>query len=1314
MYCLTTTRLLLPILVLLWLPIHIEAQNLVPNYSFETLSSCPTLPGAICEDYTPPWRCPTTGTPDLYHSCVSMPNWYGVPNNNNGYQQPVTGEAYAGMFFRWSSSGGEYMQAPLLSPLVAGVWYHVSFYVSKSDEFLCGIQYLGAYFSTTDFYYPNSGVIDVEPQIESDQGFLMDTADWMLIAGCFQAAGGEAWITIGNFRPHADNPLDPDCPAPSVVYYFVDDVVVEAGPPPEELFLELGGPIEACFNYEIESNHPGPIYHWSDNSNGPTLTVTESGIYSLTVSDGCNIGSDDIEVTILGNIPDIDLGPDSIVLCEGNNYAISLDADFSEYEWNDGSNDPAYVISSPGTYSVTLDDGCATSTDAITVDVELPPQPFTLGDDLLFCNGDAIDLSLDPALGDFIWQDGSTDSNFTITTAGTYSVTISNMCGAEQASISAAIVAPPVVDLGYSSIALCSGEFVELQLDPNMGDIIWQDGSNAANYTITTPGIYSVTITNLCGEDFGQVNVSGLDSPMLDFGPDQFTCTTDPITLTAEMFDADYEWQDNSGGNQFIVTTSGTYALTISNDCGTAIDSIAITYLPVLASPDLGPDVQLCPSESITLFANPADATVLWNDLSNADSLLINTAGVYWLQLSNSCGIVADTINVTVNSDPPSVDLPSQLQLCAGSSVTLDAAITGVRYLWNDNSQNQQLIVNTPGIYSLTVTNSCGSDIDSVVVFDGGPAPLVDLGNDISLCPGEQSVILPVFSDVDNWLWQDGSTLDSMIVTGNGTITVAVTNACGSGYDTLQVQALPAIPTVDLGTDTALCTNESIILFLDIPDVQIMWQDGSTSPDFTITAPGTSYVTISNACGTSADTIVIEALPEIPALDLGQNQSLCPGELITFSPGIDDVDYFWQDGSDENQFSATQPGTIILIISNACGVSTDTVVITESTEGPDVDLGPDVAVCEGEIITIDAGISGVDYLWQDGSTEPGLITDVSGTFILQVSNNCGSDTDTIVVDISGTSPVVSLGADTLLCDDATLNLHVNPEAGTSVIWQDGSTGTNLLITSEGTYSVTASNECGVATDSITITQLNSPAPFALGPDTILCPNQSIVLVVPATTNAWTWNDDSMDSVRTISSAGVYSLLISNSCGEALSSTSIQSDDRIPFIELDSLLLWCIGETISLDASQSFPATYAWSTDESSPAILIAQPGLYHVEVAAPCASDAMTIAVEADPDCRIQTGIYIPNIFSPNGDSVNDVFTVHPGADITMTGSTGTIYDRWGNVVYSSTDIPFVWDGHFNQQPMMPGVYVYRIALAYEVVGQVRSEILAGDVTLLR
>jgi hypothetical protein len=396
----------------------------------------------------------------------------------------------------------------------------------------------------------------------------------------------------------------------------------------------------------------------------------------------------------------------------------------------------------------------------------------------------------------------------------------------------------------------------------------------------------------------------------------------------------------------------------------------------------------------------------------------------------------------------------------------------------------------------------------------------------------------------------------------------------------------------------------------------------------------------------------ITSLTSVPNLDLGNDQSLCPGDIITISPGLSGVNYAWQDGSTAQTFTATQAGIIILTISNDCGAVSDTLIITENTNGPQVDLGPDILECEGTVVTLNAGISGVSYLWQDGSTTPDYQTDVSGVFILQVSNSCGMDKDTIEVEISGLAPQLDLGLDTLLCEGETLLLNVNLEVGTSVVWQDGSTSLTYAVTGPGIYSLAATNRCGMASDTILISYEAAPPIFNLGPDTILCPGESILLNAPQANATIAWQDGSHGISMVADQAQLYTLQLSNDCGTSTDELLVSIDERIPVVDIEPLP-WCEGDVITLDVSQSFSANYLWNDGSITPVIQVDVPGIYSVEVSTDCQSVHEDIEVLAGEDCKNE--IFIPTVFSPNGDGINDVFSVSFGSDIQVT-STQELY----------------------------------------------------------
>lgn len=1285
-----------------------SAQNLVPNPSFEIYDHCPppTLGiGGPLEAI--PWISAGPGTADYFNGCAD-PMWRGVPYNFQGYQPAHSGIGYAGIYFRTDvGSYREYIQAQLLQPLVAGVCYKVGFWINNANE-SCGCNQVGAVL--TDFNIGSP--LGMNPDVNWGGSFYSDTVEWVYIFDFYTANGGEEYITIGNCYNDANTQLTPGCIGPPYAYYYIDDVGVEEVPM-ESFTIDLGPPVAVCDSFIIDPGNPDYVYHWSTGATGPTLTVYNSGTYSVTVNYGCTQEFDDIEVTILHSTQ-VNIGPPAVLICENDSYDISLDPDAGNYEWQDGSTDPDYSITTPGIYMVTLDDGCSISSDTIEVSLTYLPLAFSLGNDTLLCDGEGFTIDLDPSLGDFEWQDGSNDPFYTISNEGTYSLTISNMCGEETDDIDVEVIIPPMVTLGPDTAYLCGNDVLEYDFDPDQGDYVWDDGSTQPSYTISTTGNFGLTVTNICGIASDEIYVLQDEIPYVDLGPDQQACPGDIIILDAGFNTGTIEWQDGYTGIQYEVTASGNYQVTVTNGCGTDADNVIITFNNLISPPDLGPDFSLCPGGQFTLHASSPGASYLWSDMSTADTLLVNAAGTYYVQVYNPCDSYTDTVVVSMTNNPPVVQLPPDFTLCTGQTSILDPGLSGVSYLWSDGSMMPTFTVAGPGMYALTVSNACGSSIDTVLVGAGDIAPSVELGMDTSLCNGDTVLLLPVYDHVDTWLWHDGSTADQFIATTPGIVQVMVSNTCGSAFDTVMVGLLPATPPLDLGSDTAVCPGEMVTLSIAIPGVNILWSDGSTGNNLIVTDSATVFATISNVCGSAMDSVTISLLPQTPPLDLGPDQTICPGELVTFSPGTSGVTYLWHDGSTNPDYQTTNEEVIYLTISNVCGFSSDTVVLTESTNGPQLDLGPDLFACAGEIITIQSGISGVQYLWQDGSTGNAYVTTQSGVYSLTVTNSCGTDVDSMEVEFTAAPLAQDLGPDSTLCEGEELLLSAIASIGIQITWQDQSTGTTYVVTAPGTYSITASNQCGVSRDTVEVSFIKSPDPFTLGPDTTICAGETVLLSSPSSFYDVLWQDGSGMLHLIADHTGRYWLRLSNECGSTADTIDINVDSRTPTVTLAPELLWCQGDQFTLDATQPFAATYLWTTGSTSSSINVNTPGLYAVDVKTTCAQASGQSDVVPDEDCFDEPVFYIPNVFSPDGNGVNDVFTVLTNLPDNVLGMRGSIFDRWGNLVFGSEDNPFTWNGNLNDEPMNPGVYVYVVHVTYMSSSGEVEKTFSGDVTVLR
>ncbi|MEP7170567.1 MAG: hypothetical protein ABI855_14450, partial [Bacteroidota bacterium] len=158
-----------------------EGQNLVPNWSFENYTSCPTQLGQV--DSVLDWF-QVTQSPDYFNSCAVIGT--SVPNNGVGYQLPVSGNAYCGMICYYPNSAREYIGTHLTSTLVVGQKYFVSFNLCLANNFyLVGSNKFGCKFSKVPFIY-NSVLPDNQASYYDDS-IITDTLNWTFIKGSFIA-----------------------------------------------------------------------------------------------------------------------------------------------------------------------------------------------------------------------------------------------------------------------------------------------------------------------------------------------------------------------------------------------------------------------------------------------------------------------------------------------------------------------------------------------------------------------------------------------------------------------------------------------------------------------------------------------------------------------------------------------------------------------------------------------------------------------------------------------------------------------------------------------------------------------------------------------------------------------------------------------------------------------------------------------------------------------------------------------------------------------------------------------------------------------
>lgn len=203
--------------------------------------------------------------------------------------------------------------------------------------------------------------------------------------------------------------------------------------------------------------------------------------------------------------------------------------------------------------------------------------PVNLGDDVTYlCVGEPLLLEVGAIGASVQWHDNATDTSRIFTVAGTYSVTVTTACGTNSDAVTLSYVSQaPTVNLG-SDIDACPGEEFLLRASGESATYLWQDNSTSDSLLAVNTGTYSVTVTNACGEDADELNITYEPPLLIDLGRDTFLCEEEKLDIQIRSNATDYLWQDGNTFPDYAITTAGTYILQASNDCETVSDTLRV------------------------------------------------------------------------------------------------------------------------------------------------------------------------------------------------------------------------------------------------------------------------------------------------------------------------------------------------------------------------------------------------------------------------------------------------------------------------------------------------------------------------------------------------------------------------------------------------------------------------------------------------------------------------------------------------------------------------------------------------------------------
>ena len=992
-------------------------------------------------------------------------------------------------------------------------------------------------------------------------------------------------------------------------------IIVTVNAVPATASISAGSPTTFCAGGSVLlSSNTATGNQWYNNgtaisgATGSTYTATATGSYTDIISnagDCFSQASNAIVVTVNAQSAAATItanGPTTF--CSGGSVTLTSSA-ASGNQWYlngtaiSGAMGITYTATSSGNYTVeTTGTGSCTSaisnTIAVTVNSASAIPTIIANGPLTFCSGNSVLLTSSLSANNQWYLNGNaisnaTNSTFTATTAGNYTVEATSGCNTmASAAVTVtinALPAAPVIAAG-GSVNICSGDSVVLTSSSPTGNQWYDNGmiiGSATNnsLTVSAAGSYTVTTTNgnSCTSVASAATVvlinTSQTAPAITAGGITTFCSGGFVDLTSSVTSGN-QWYLNgtaiSGatGVTYTATVAGSYTVRASGGSGCTVSTSAalvVTVNPIPATPIItsGSSASFCTGGSVILSSNAISGNQWYfngNPISNATSTTYTAtiAGSYTLQTTNAGNCTSDTSAAMVVSIYPIPAAPTistgggNLNICAGNTLLLTSSnSTGNQ--WYDNgiaisgANGITYEATLTGNYSVTTTNSngCTSIQSNAVQVNVIPIPAtaqITAGSATTICSGNSVTLTSSVNTGNQWYENgiaiSGATSNTYLASEAGIYTVQATNGqiCSGGISdpiTVTVNPSPPTPTVSISGSTSFCAGSSVILVSNSVSGNQWYNNGVAIPNangivYTASSSGNYTVESSNGfnCSSSPSVAVVvtsNTIPPTPVITAGSAVTFCTGGSVQLNSSALSGNQWFNNG---------------VAISGATGTS-----FTASTGG--------------------------NYTVQTTGT-----------------GNCSSSISAaiqVTADTLPTVPSITANGLTTFCSGGSVMLNSN--LVNNIQWYNNgiainnAIGNSYTVTASGNYTATSTNSYGCNSQpsqviSVTVNTTPSLPVITAGSATSFCLGGSVALNSSATSgNQWFLNGTAITGATGITynatTSGYYTVQATNagSCSSLVSASTLVTVDTlpsVPAISAGSLTTFCSGSSVILSSN----------------------------------------------------------------------------------------------------------------------------------------------------
>ncbi len=808
-------------------------------------------------------------------------------------------------------------------------------------------------------------------------------------------------------------------------------------------------------------------------------------------------------------------------------------------------------------------------------------------------------------------------------------------------------------------------------------------------------------------------------------------------------------------GNIFNNLPAGNYAIMITdvNGC-TMSDAALITDAPGPDVQSVTPADVTCFNAAngvVTLNATGGTAPLQYSINNGISYQPANSFGN--LVPGNYSIIVADANGCTATASA-SITEPAQLTattssvaaLCNGNNngsaaVNAGGGTAPYSYTWSNGSSGQPSAVNLiAGTYSVTVTDNNGcTAMASAIVTEPAVILVQESISGVScygLTNGAISTIVSGGTAPFSYLWSNATPGNSITNVGAGGYTITVTDANGCTSIQTYTVLQPAELTSSLSATATACfgtANGSVTTAVNggTAPYSYNWSNGITSSNLNGVSAGTYTVTVTdaNGCTTISTQSVTSPDPLLSAVNA--TAVTCNGygdgtATVSVNGGTSPYNYNWSNGSTISTASGLNGGNINVTVTDANGCISTASILVQEPSALVVNVSGATTVCIGQSAAISAvasgGNGGYQFTWSNGITGANQIVTpgVTTSYLVNVVDSLGCPAVSTAM-VVAVNPALSLSitpADTI-CEGDQVSISAVASGGDggpyTYHWSGSAVSGNTILVSPSvttTYTVTVTDGCttpsALAATTVEVNLLPvvnfTPVPASGCAPLEVYFDNSTITTTPGAFYSWYFGDNTssndFEPVHWYYEPGSYTVTLKVISAEGCINQLIVQDAvtvyPVPVAGISASPPVASILHPVIDFTDTGTGSTSWLWDFGDNSSLVNEQNPQHTYLAT--GIYPVTLFVVNDHGCRdtayyevVVEGastVYIPNAFSPNADGINDVFNV---SGIGLSDVQMSIYNRWGQITFSSGNSLNGWDGTdmYSGAKCPIGVYVY-------------------------